>query len=255
MDFSQIWFPLLLATFAGLATVIGNLICFCIKSYKKVYLSFFLGMSGGVMIYISLVELLPDSIEDVGFLGANLAFFGGILVIMAIDFLVPHEYIQEKSCGKFMKKHDRRLMSAGILTALGIAIHNFPEGMAVVFSSLESLTLGISLAIAIAIHNIPEGIAVSMPIYCATKSRKKAFGYSLLAGVAEPIGALLALLFFYPFLNEHILSYILALVAGIMVFISFDELLPLSFGNRRRHVSVIGVLCGMIIIALSLFLL
>ena len=120
---------------------------------------------------------------------------------------------------------------------------------------MESTTLGISLAVAIAIHNIPEGIAIAMPIYCASRNKKKAFFYSFLAGIAEPIGALIGLFILLPFLNNQILSLALAFVAGVMVFISFDELLPLSFGNRRRHVSVIGVLCGMIIIALSLFLL
>jgi ZIP family zinc transporter len=136
---------------------------------------------------------------------------------------------------------------------MGIAIHNFPEGVAVFMSSMVSIKLGISLAVAIALHNIPEGIAVAMPIFYATQSRRKAFWYSFLAGIVEPIGAIVALFLLLPFLNQEILSYCLAAVAGIMIFISFDELLPLSFEGKKSHITIFGVMTGMLVIAASLY--
>jgi len=220
-------------------------------------------MSAGVMIYISLAELMPSATEGMGFLMANVAFFSGIVVIMLIDFIIPHDYIEEHASRGH--KVDKKLMSAGIFTAIGIAIHNFPEGLAVLVGSLESLSLGIPVAFAIAIHNIPEGIAVSFPILYATRSRSKAFTYSLLSGLAEPAGAIIGIMILLPFMSPWLLSFMLAFVAGIMVFISFDELLPLCFEkgmcpreNRciwKAHIPIMGIIFGMLIMALSLYLL
>jgi len=251
MDDTKIWLPLLLCFIAGIFTVVGSLITFFIKDFKKSYLQFSLGLSCGVMIYVSFVELLPTSIKNVGALNANIAFFAGIVLIILVDFFIPHEYIAERIK---TDTHDKKLMASGIFTAIGIGIHNFPEGLAVFMSALVDIKLGIALAIAIALHNIPEGIAVAMPIYYATKSRKKAFWYSFLSGFAEPAGAVLAILVLRPFLNPMILSLSLAFVAGIMVFISFDELLPLSCQSEGYHISILGVIIGMAIIALSLIL-
>ena len=251
MDNTKIWLPLLLSFLAGLFTVIGSFITFFIKDLKKSYLQFALGLSGGVMIYVSFVELLPASIKNIGALKANIAFFGGIVLVMLIDFFVPHEYIEERIKGN---THDKKLMAAGIFTAIGIGIHNFPEGLAVFMSALVNIKLGIALAIAIALHNIPEGIAVAMPIFYATKSRKKAFWYSFLSGFTEPAGAVIAVLILMPFLNPAVLSFSLAFVAGIMVFISFDELLPLSCQSEGYHISILGVIIGMAVMAVSLIL-
>ena len=203
------------------------------------------------MIYVSFVELLPSAIKNVGALKANIAFFGGIILVMLIDFFIPHEYIEERIK---TETHDKKLMAAGIFTALGIAIHNFPEGLAVFMSAIVDIKLGIVLAIAIALHNIPEGIAVAMPIFYATKSKRKAFWYSFLAGFTEPAGAVMAVLLLMPFLNPSVLSCSLAFVAGIMVFISFDELLPLSCQSEGYHISILGVIIGMMIMALSLII-
>jgi ZIP family zinc transporter len=251
MDSAKIWLPLLLSFLAGIFTVVGSFLTFFVRDFKRSYLQFSLGLSSGVMIYVSFVELLPASINTVGALRANAAFFGGIILFMLIDFFIPHEYIAERiKTGA----HDKKLMAAGIFTTLGIAIHNFPEGIAVFMSSLASIKLGVALAIAIALHNIPEGIAVAMPIFYATKSKRKAFWYSFLSGFAEPAGAVIAILLLMPFLNAAILSLSLALVAGIMVFISFDELLPLSCQNEGYHISILGVIIGMAIMAASLIL-
>ena len=252
MNAITVWFPLLLTFLAGISTGFGSLLSLCIREYKKHYLQFSLGLSAGVMVYVSFAELLASAIAAIGFLGANLAFFSGVLLIMVLDFLIPHEYIEEHIKGG---PEDRKLMTAGMLTTIGIAIHNFPEGIAVFMSSISDVKLGIALAFAIAVHNIPEGIAIAMPIFYATKSRKKAFWYSLLSGIAEPVGALIGIAILMPFLTATILSLSLAFVAGIMVFISFDELLPLSYEGDGSHIAIFGILIGMLIMALSLFLL
>ncbi|MBM3252638.1 MAG: zinc transporter ZupT [Candidatus Omnitrophica bacterium] len=249
---TKVWLPLLLAFLAGLFTLFGSFVSFFIKDLKKSYLQFSLGLSAGVMIYISFVEILTSAIKNIGFLKANMAFFGGIILMMLLDFVIPHEYIEEHIERTVC---DKKIMRAGIFTALGLAIHNFPEGLAVFMSSIVNIKLGISLAVAIALHNIPEGVAVAMPIFYATKSRRKACWYSFLSGVAEPAGAIVGMLVLMPFLKPVVLSCSLAAVAGIMIFISFDELLPLSCESKGSHVAILGIMAGMLIIALSLHLL
>lgn len=252
MNQTTIVFPLLLTMIAGLSTGIGSLITYLIRKPAGWVLHFSLGLSAGVMVYISFVELLGSSVEKIGFIRANLGFFGGILFIMLIDFLIPHEYIEEHAGPRAAAS---RMKSAGILTAVGIAIHNFPEGLAVFMSAMADTRIGVALAVAIAIHNIPEGIAVAIPIYSATGNREKACLYSFLSGVAEPVGAVIGLLFLMPVLTPAVLALSLAVVAGIMVFISFDELLPLALGGETGHVSVLGVFTGMFVMAISLHLL
>jgi len=252
MDNTKIWLPILLSFLAGIFTVIGSLITFLIRDLKRSYLQFSLGLSAGVMIYVSFVELLASAIKNIGAIRANIAFFCGIILFMLMDFLIPHEYIEEHI---ETTTHDKKMMKAGILIALGIAIHNFPEGLAVFMSSLVSIKLGVVLAIAIALHNIPEGLAVAMPIFYATKSRTKAFWYSFLSGFAEPVGAVLGLIILMPLFTPSILYFCLALVAGIMVFISFDELLPLSCESASYHLAISGIIIGMLIMAISTALL
>lgn len=241
---------------AGLSTGIGALIAYFIKEPKFSYLSFLMGFSAGVMVFVSFVELLSSSIAEIGFFRANMGFFGGIVCIYIIDMFIPHIHMNTKP-DTFHKemKHQNRLAEAGVLTAVGIAIHNFPEGMAVLAVSLESIKLGIPIAIAIAVHNIPEGIAVSVPIFYATGDKGKAFRYSFFSGVAEPIGAALGFLLLAPFLTETILNLTLAVVGGIMVFISFDELLPISKEYGNEHLSSMGLFLGMFVMMASLTLL
>lgn len=243
MDF----FPLLLTLLAGLSTALGALIAISIRKTKFCYLCIALGFSAGVMIFISFTELLSQGIRNTNMLTAFLSFFGGILIIYLLDVLIPHTYEEEVDKRSKVKR-------TALLLFLGIAIHNFPEGMAVLFSSFSDFKLGILIAFAIALHNIPEGIAVSMPILYATKSRKKAFFYSLLSGIAEPIGAVISLVFLYQFLNSFILGILLSAVAGIMVFISFDELLPFVYkqGGNNQHLPLLGMFLGMFVIALTL---
>jgi len=213
-----------------------------------------LGFSGGVMILVSFVELLQGGIEAIGFGPAHLAFFGGMVIMFLIDALIPHDYMAEHHHTQDDPSKSR-LLKTGLFVALGIGIHNFPEGMASFAGALEDRSLGIAIAAAIAMHNIPEGLAVSAPVYAATGSRGKAFLWSFLSGVAEPLGAAIAALILMPFLNEVLLGYVLAAVAGIMVFISLDELVPVARSFGEEHLSIVGVMLGMAVMALSLWML
>ena len=241
---------LLLSSLAGISTTIGAAIAFFIKRPTNKILSLTLGFSVGVMINVSFLGLLWESTNRIGFLHANIAFFAGMLVIFAVDALIPHEYISEKTGTK-----DAKLMRTGLLTALGIAIHNFPEGFATLAGSLHSIEVGILLAVAIAIHNIPEGISVAIPILRASGSKRRAFLYSFASGIFEPIGAAIGAAFLLPFLTDYVISWVLAFVAGVMVFISFDELLPAAHEYGEGHIVPIGILLGMAVMAFSLMML
>ena len=267
-------FAMLLTTLAGLSTGIGSTIAFFIRTPKYSYLAVALGFSAGVMVYISFTELLGTAIEDVGFATANIAFFAGIGFIAVIDILVPHEYEEERitNISEDVSETGQRempglppqlaapsksvLMRSGVLIALGIAIHNFPEGLVTFCSAATGdVAFGIIIAVAIAIHNIPEGIAVSVPIFYATGSRRRAFTYSFLSGLAEPVGALVGYAILLPFLTPALLSSVIAFVAGIMIYISLDEILPLAHRYGQEHLVIIGVGAGMLVMATSLFLL
>lgn len=244
---------LLLTAGAGLATTIGSLLGLAVRKPGQRFMGFTLGFSAGVMVLVSFVELLQGSIESIGFLSAHLGFFIGMTSIFLIDFLVPHEYIgQHDHPGG---KSGDGLMRTGLLVAFGIGIHNFPEGMATFAGALEDVRLGIAIAVAIAIHNIPEGLAVSAPVYAATGSRGKAFLWSFLSGVSEPVGAGLAALLLMPFLTPTVLGWMLAVVAGIMVSISLDEIVPAAKSFGSEHTPIVGVIAGTIVMALSLWML
>ncbi len=234
------------------------MLIFFMKKPKLSYLSPLLGFAAGVMIYVSFVELLVGSIEEIGFIWANVSFFVGLIFMFTLDKLVPHLHIDTESdpffddIGSFDEETGKKLRRAGILTAIGIALHNFPEGIAVFSVSMLDTSLGLSIAIAIAVHNIPEGIAVSVPIFYSTGSKMKGFGYSLLSGVAEPIGAVIGFLILSPFLTQSILHASLGFVGGIMVFISFDELIPISKEYGNEHLSNVGLFLGMAVMTFTL---
>lgn len=250
---------LALTVLAGLCTGIGSAIAYFIKKPKLTYLSFLLGMSAGVMIYVSFMELLPTSQDLVGKPLGLAAFFIGVGLIALIDILVPevenpHHYeVFDASAQK--PQVNQALMRVGIMTAAAIGIHNIPEGLASFTSCLSDIHLGIFIAAAIAIHNIPEGIAVSIPIYYATGSKEKAFIYSFLSGLAEPAAAIIGFLILGPFLTEKVLAFMLAFVAGIMVYISLDELLPAAHHYGQSHLVIAGVILGMLIMGISLLML
>lgn len=275
----NIIFAFLLTLIAGLSTSIGSLIAFFAKKTNKKFLSISLGFSAGVMIYVSMIEIFQkaqDALvmelgEKTGAILTVISFFGGMFLIALIDKLIPsaenpHEpknvLADCEGCGdcevcvkeQKTKQQQNQLLRLGVFTALAIAIHNFPEGIATFVSAFQDPSVAIPIVAAIAIHNIPEGIAVSVPIYQATGSRKKAFLYSFLSGLAEPVGALLGWLVLIPIMNDMVYGIIFAGVAGIMVFISVDELLPASREYGEHHLSIYGLIGGMMVMAFSLLL-
>lgn len=263
-----------LTLFAGLATGIGSLLAFTARPTNKKFLAVALGFSAGVMIYVSMIEIFVKAKESLvaefgdtrGYLYTTIAFFVGMFLITLIDKFVPdfenpHEAhtvseldqpAEATTAGKAMSA--AKLHRMGLLSALAIGIHNFPEGLATFIAALKDPTLGVSIAVAIAIHNIPEGIAVSIPIYHSTGSRRKAFCYSFLSGISEPIGALVGYFLLLPLFNETMFGLIFAGVAGIMVFISLDQLLPAAEKFGEHHLCTYGVVIGMIVMAVSLVL-
>jgi ZIP family zinc transporter len=260
MDGSQnVGVALGLTLLAGLSTGIGSAIAYFIRRPRIVYLAFSLGLSAGAMVYVSLVELLPKASDIIGHAAGLVVFFAGILFIGIVDLLVPevenpHHYegIEEAEA---LAHDERGLLRAGVLMAVAIGIHNLPEGLATFASALSDVHLGILIAIAIAIHNIPEGIAVSVPIFYATSSRNKAFFYSFLSGAAEPVGALAGFLVLSPFLTPAVIAGTLAFAAGIMIYISLDELLPTAHRYGHGHLVIGGVVLGMLLMAVSLLML
>lgn len=274
MDFTtgELLFAFLLTLGAGLSTGIGSAIAFFTKKTNESFLSIALGFSAGVMIYLSFVEIFPEALESIeeasggvnAYLITTLAFFGGVGITMLIDRLVPdvanpHEIKSveemEEASPEQIRQKEKALMRMGMFTALAIALHNFPEGLATFIAALENPALGVSIAIAIAIHNIPEGIAVSVPIFYATGSRKKAFAYSFLSGLAEPVGAVVGFFILFTILTPMTFGIVFAGVGGIMVYIALDELLPTAEKYGRHHLVIYGLIAGMALMAFSLIIL
>ena len=258
---SNVIFALSLTVLAGLATGAGSVIALFAKTSNTKFLAGSLGFSAGVMIYVSMIEIfqkartyLSIAVGDkTGYYLAAASFFAGILFIGLIDYFVPSA---EGDIGNLTEKDNRSaaLKRMGILSAIAIGIHNFPEGLATFTSALKDPHLGIAIAIAIAIHNIPEGIATSVPIYYSSGSRKKAFIVSFFSGITEPLGAIIGYLILRPFFNDVLFGALFGMIAGIMVFISIEELLPMAREYEKSKVTIIGVILGMAIIALSLLL-
>mgnify|MGYP001766257191 CR=1 FL=1 len=290
----KVWMALGLTVFAGMATSIGSVIAFTAPRTNFRFLSVATGFSAGVMLYVSFVEIFFKGVNAlVERYGSPLghwvntgSFFGGMLLIGLIDNLIPraenpHETPTEAET-KHLHKPDRggdlgagssgdlaavhasqhhRLLRMGLFTAVAIGIHNFPEGLATFLAALQNTNLGIAIAIAVALHNIPEGISVSVPIFYATGNRRKAFFYSVLSGLAEPVGAIIAYLGIRVFfagetgvIPQEIMGILFGGVAGIMVYISLDELLPTSRAYGKGHDSLYGLVAGMAVMALSLLL-
>lgn len=295
----DVWIAFGLTLFAGMATGVGSIIAFTAKRTNYRFLSVATGFSAGVMLYVSFVEIFFKGVEALSrqygdYLGhwINAAsFFGGMLLIGLIDNLIPaaenpHEIHSELET---MPLHNpavplpnfksgvdtpltpegfhnhsvqhHKLMRTGLFTALAIGIHNFPEGLVTFLTALEDPGLGVAIAVAIALHNIPEGISVSVPIFYATGNRKKAFMYSMLSGLAEPVGAGVAYLALRSFVggdggvvSPQLMGILFGGVAGIMVYISLDELLPTSRAYGKGHDSIFGLVAGMFVMALSLLL-
>jgi ZIP family zinc transporter len=261
---------IVLSLLAGLSTTVGALIALVATrggGMNKRWLSGLLGLAAGVMIAVSFVELLAGAVAELDLTSAGIAFFTGFIVIFLIDVVVPHDYQTERT------EEDRDCCDptawpppdpdeicvceerTGILTALGIAIHNLPEGLVIVSGAAASPELGLLLAVAIAMHNIPEGIAVAVPIVEATGNRAKAIWYTFLSGLAEPVGAVLGALILAPYMTPEVIQLSLAGVAGVMVFIGLDELLPTAHRYGEEHATTVGVLAGMMLMVATLVIL
>jgi len=257
---------------AGLATGIGSTLAFFTKTTNKSFFAIAMGFSAGVMVYLSFVEIIPKSTKYIAetipavqaSAVAAIAMVGGMIVMAIIDALVPsganpHENTEIELLGSDQERSEARankvLLRTGLFVALAIAIHNFPEGLATFLLVLDDPQIGIALAIAVALHNIPEGIAVSVPVYYATKSKAKAFRLSFLSGLAEPAGAVIGYLLLAQFLDHFVLGILFAMVAGVMVFLAIDTLLPTARNSARGHLSVYGFIAGVAVMAASLVLL
>jgi len=253
---------LILTLMAGMSTLLGGCLTFFVKRGNLKTLSVGLGFSAGVMVYISLTEILTSSQK---MLGVNfcvetaniisfVGFFAGILIAILIDFFIPDHIETDLLEGQEHCDNHHRIKRAGIITAIAIAVHNFPEGLATFLVSSQDLSLGVPVAIAIAIHNIPEGIAVALPIFHATGKKRQAIGYSFVSGISEPIGGVLGMLCLKIFLPEWAVGAMFSAVAGIMVYISFDTLLPMAREYGENHHVITGIIAGMFVIGLSLLI-
>lgn len=267
IDPTRLWLAFLYTTLAGLSTVVGGAIVLFTKKQNKKLLALGLGVAAGVMIYISLVEMLAheslEFFEDAGLDdNAGLYMIGffvvGLGVSYIIDLIIPHIFHLHSKEDKDTKNEDeQKLFHSGVFTALGIGLHNLPEGLITFVATLADPRLGLAIGIAVALHNIPEGLSVAMPIYHATGSKLKAMWYTFLAGIAEPLGALIAYLFLLNFLDQLDFAFgvIFAMVAGIMIYISFDEILPTGYRYDKGHLVLYGTLSGMVLMALTLVVL
>lgn len=262
-----IFTALLLSTIAGLSTTVGSVIAFIVKKPNDKFISFIMGFSAGVMILVSFVELLQEGIKTNGTLIGILYFLLGMGLMLLIDITISHYYEFEDDF-TFKENNDlpgnnnnkelsrqRQLRKTSLLVTMGVFIHNFPEGMATFVGSLKDLELGILITLAIALHNIPEGIAVAATISTHTKSKFKPFLWSFVSGISEPLGALLVAFVLFPFINDVLLGALLSIVGGFMVYISLDELLPMSRSLGKEHLSILGITAGMLVMAFSLAIL
>lgn len=261
LTFDVILVALGLTLVAGLATGVGSLLAFMTKATNTRFLAGALGLSAGVMIYVSFMELIPEALDSLqavyaekeGMIYMLIAFFAGMALIALIDFLIPEDENPHEFHNITTVKRGK-VKRTGLMLALAIGIHNFPEGMATFIAALDGMDVAVPIVVAIAIHNIPEGIAVSVPMFHATGSRRKAFKYSLLSGLAEPLGAVFGLAFLLPLWTPTFSALLLAGVAGIMVYISLDELLPGAEEYGHHHFAISGVILGMLIMAGSLLM-
>ena len=233
--------PFLLCLIAGLSTLLGSLFIF-IKGNKQNIIKCALAFASGVMLSVSIFDLIPESLTMFQSTTKNSIFFNitifitiGLIIPLFVDKVLPNKLDQNS-----------KLYKLGIFTMIAIIIHNIPEGIATYISSETNLKLGIKVTIAIAMHNIPEGISIAMPVYYATKNKKKAIGLTFISGMSEPLGAFLAFLFLKPIINNTIMGALFAIIAGIMTYISIIELLPTALQYKEKKKTIISFLIGIL---------
>ncbi|NLK95527.1 MAG: zinc transporter ZupT [Clostridiales bacterium] len=252
---SKILFPFILALFSGLSTVLGGLLVFFTKNNNNKIISFSLGFSAGVMITISLTDLFPEAsstlIKHNGNLKGMLLSLLFLIIGIAIAYLID-SFIPDTTGNTTLNSNNSAVIyKVGLVSMIALILHNFPEGIATFISGYHDKSLGIYVALSISLHNIPEGIAIAIPIYYGTNSRLLAIKYTLYSALAEPFGALIAFLFLRPYINDVILSITFALVAGIMLYISLEELLPEARKNGDKFTYIFSIVLGICIMPLS----
>ncbi len=238
--------PFLLCLIAGLSTLIGAFFIY-IKGDKDKIIKSALAFASGVMFSVSVFDLIPESLilfqgsskENIYF-NIMLFIIIGLIIPLFIDKILPNNLAK-----------DGKLYKLGIFSMLAIIIHNIPEGIATYISSESNIKLGISITLAIAMHNIPEGISIAMPVYYATKNKRKAIGLTFLSGMSEPLGAILAFFFLKPIINDTIMGALFAMIAGIMSYISLVELLPSALHYKEKKKTLICFLIGFIFMYLN----
>ncbi len=243
-------YAFILSFLAGISTVIGSLVIFLDKDKNNKIVTISLSFAAGVMICVSLTDLLPncynmilDSSNSFPKIILTLIFMVfGIIISMLIDKYLPSQY---------ENKDENGLYKIGIISMVAIALHNIPEGIATFITSSNNFKLGLTLTIAIALHNIPEGISIAVPIYHSTNNKKKAILYALLSGMSEVVGSILAFLFLAPYINDHIMAALYAIIGGIMIHISVYELIPGAYKDSTLKKIIKYFLIGAIIMILS----
>lgn len=264
---SQVLVALAFSMVGGLSTSIGALLVVLNPTPNLKMLGLLQGFAAGLMLSISFLDLAHNAMNSIGFLKGNLWFFAGVILFAFIVNFIPEPTLvpnaderkkQEDDDGSgkdLMKKHRRQVLFSGIITAVGISLHNFPEGMAVFLGSMKGLRVGLNLALAIALHNIPEGVAVALPVYFATESKWQAFKLATLSGFAEPLGVIIVAYLFPSSLNPEILEGLLGSVGGVMAFLTLHEMLPLAFDYAGQKQAVKAVFFGMAFMSASLYFL
>lgn len=271
---SQVWVALALTLVGGLSTALGGLLVVLQPTPNLQRLGILQGLAAGLMLTLSFNDLMHNAINAIGFPRANLWFFAGVLLFAGIVTLIPeptltpsqnsamdaagkqHGASKKGKEAQFLHRQRRKqVLMSGIVTAIGIGLHNFPEGIAVFLGSMKGLRVGVSLACAIALHNIPEGVAVALPVYFATESRWKAFQLAAVSGLAEPLGVVIVATLFPESMPHEVLEGLLAGVGGIMAFLTLHEMVPLALEYGGRRVAVGSVFVGMAVMSASLWLL
>nr|GMD67409.1 zinc transporter ZTP29 [Ipomoea batatas] len=261
---SQVLVALGLSMLGGLSTSLGALFVIINQTPNLKMLGLLQGFAAGLMLSISFLDLAHNALNSIGFLRGNLWFFAGVIFFALVSSFIPEptlsptSNLQNKKKGgddggkDIMKKHRRQVFYSGIVTAIGISLHNFPEGMAVFLGSIKGLRVGINLALAISLHNIPEGVAVALPVYFATQSKWQAFKIATLSGLAEPLGVIIVAYLFPSSLSPEVLEGLLGSVGGVMAFLTLHEMLPLAFDYAGQKNAVKAVFLGMAFMSASL---
>lgn len=266
MEISNVMLSFGLTLIVGLSMGAGSLLSFFVKETNKRFLALSLSFSAGIMIYVSFMAILPEGMEllestmgEMGHYIALIGFFGGMFITGLMEKLV-HKYAGDyhgHHSGHDHGEHSHggeheHLSKLGLMSAIAIAIHNLPEGLALFTAGLKDISLALPIAAAVIIHNIPLSIAISVPIYYSSGSKRKAFMYTLLVGLCQPLGAIIGYALLSRFFNDTLFGFLFSVVAGIMIFVSLDELLPASQKYEDHHLSVYGAIAGMIVMAISL---